>query len=242
MKLPVLLVLHRQQSSPGRVGRLLAQKGYALDVRRPPLGDRLPASLDGHSGVVLFGGPMSANDTDPWLRHETEWIGVPLREQKPLLGICLGAQLLARHLGAPVAPRKDGRVEIGYWPLRPTALGRALGGWPERVYHWHREGFGLATGMEQLAVGEVFENQAVRYGRSAYGLQFHPEVSFQTMKRWALSAPQKLSVPGAQQLALQRQQGGRHDRSGKVWLCNFLDSWLTAPEPAAGRTALRPVT
>ncbi|HLO95372.1 MAG TPA: glutamine amidotransferase [Burkholderiaceae bacterium] len=225
MNRPVLLVLHREQSSPGRVGRLLEQKGYTLDLRRPPLGDRLPASLDGHSGAIVFGGPMSANDADPWLREETDWIGVPLREGRPFLGICLGAQLLARHLGAPVSARDDGRVEIGYWPIRPTALGRALGLWPERVYHWHREGFGLAAGMERLAEGEVFENQAVRHG-AAFGLQFHPEVSFQTMKRWAQSAPQKLGAPGAQQLAQQRQQGGRHDRAGKAWLSAFLDRWL----------------
>jgi len=226
MKRPVLLVLHRPQSSPGRVGRLLAQKGYALDVRRPPLGEPLPPSLDGHSGAVVFGGPMSANDPDPWLRDETDWIGVALREHRPFLGICLGAQLLARHLGAPIRARDDGQVEIGYWPIRPTAQGRALGAWPERVYHWHREGFGLAAGMERLAVGEVFENQAVRYGGKAYGLQFHPEVSFQTMNRWAQSAPQKLSAPGAQQLAQQRQQGRRHDRAGMAWLSGFLDRWL----------------
>ena len=230
MKRPVLLVLHRPQSSAGRVGRLLAQKGYALDVRRPPLGEPLPPSLEGHSGAVIFGGPMSANDPDPWLRQEADWIGVALREQRPFLGICLGAQLLARHLGAPIQPRDDGRVEIGYWPIRPTAQGRALGAWPERVYHWHREGFGLAAGMERLAVGEVFENQAVRYGPSAYGLQFHPEVSFQTMNRWAQSAPLKLTAPGAQLLAMQRQQGRRHDRPGMAWLSGFLDRWL-APGP-----------
>ncbi len=230
MKRPVLLVLHRPQSSPGRVGRLLVQKGYTLDLRRPPLGEPLPSSLEDHSGAVVFGGPMSANDADPWMREETDWIGVPLRERKPFLGICLGAQLLARHLGAPIQPRDDGQVEIGYWPIRPTALGRSLGPWPERVYHWHREGFGLAAGMEQLAVGEVFENQAVRYGSAAYGLQFHPEVSFQTMNRWAQSALHKLSAPGAQQLSLQRMQGSRHDRAGMAWLSGFLDRWL-APQP-----------
>ncbi len=230
MKPPVLLILHRPQSSPGRVGRLLKQKGYELDIRRPPLGDTLPPTLRAHSGVVVFGGPMSANDPDPWLRTETDWLRVPLREQAPLLGICLGAQLLARHLGAAVRPRADGRVEIGYWPIRPTSKGRQLGHWPERVYHWHREGFDLVDGMQRLAVGEVFENQAFHYGRKAYGLQFHPEVSYQTMNRWALSAPDKLHAPGAQLLATQRHQGGRHDRAGKAWLSAFLDGWLA---PAA---------
>lgn len=225
MKRPMLLVLHRAQSTPGRVARLLQRKGHALDIRRPPLGDALPDTLDGHAGVVIFGGPMSANDPDPWLQAETDWISLPLRERVPFLGICLGAQLLARQLGATVKGRPDGRVEIGYWPIRATRAGAPFGPWPERVYHWHSQGFERTAGMQQLAAGEFFENQAIRYGETAFGLQFHPEVSFQTMNRWAQSAPHKLQAPGAQAWSLQRQQGARHDRAGAAWLSGFLDTW-----------------
>ena len=78
------------------------------------------------------------------MRREIDWIEVPLREQRPFLGICLGAQMLARQLGARVAPHPQGRAEIGYYPIRPTAAGHALcPDWPEHVYHWHREGFEL---------------------------------------------------------------------------------------------------
>jgi len=112
--LPVLIVLHQETSTPGRVGNALRALGHPLDIRRPRFGDPLPESLDGHAGAVIFGGPMSANDPDDFVRREIDWISVPLREQRPFLGICLGAQMLAMQLGARVAPHPQGRAQIGY--------------------------------------------------------------------------------------------------------------------------------
>ena len=96
---PVLIILHQERSSPGRVGHLLLEKGFSLDIRRPVLGDPLPATLEDHAGAVVFGGPMSANDDEDFIRREIDWLSVPLSENKPFLGICLGAQMLVRHLG-----------------------------------------------------------------------------------------------------------------------------------------------
>ena len=121
---PVLIVLHQETSTPGRVGNVLRALGHGLDIRRPRFGDPLPETLEQHAGAVIFGGPMSANDPDDYVRREIDWIAVPLAEQRPLLGICLGAQMLAMHLGARVAPHPEGRVQIGYYPIRPTAAGR----------------------------------------------------------------------------------------------------------------------
>ena len=118
---------------------------------------RLPETLDGHAGAVIFGGPMSANDPDDYVRREIDWIAVPLREQRPFLGICLGAQMLAMQLGATVAPHPEGRAQIGYYPIRPTPAGLAIcPDWPDHVYHWHREGFELPAGAELLAEGGDF--------------------------------------------------------------------------------------
>jgi hypothetical protein len=110
--LPVLIVLHQETSTPGRVGNVLRTLGYPLDIRRPRFGDPLPETLEGHAGAVIFGGPMSANDSDDFVRREIDWIAVPLREQRPLLGICLGAQMLAKQAwrqgcAAPGRPRAD---------------------------------------------------------------------------------------------------------------------------------------
>src|SRR3979409_2721533 len=96
--LPFLIVLHQETSTPGRVGNALRALGHRLDIRRPRFGDPLPETLDGHAGAVIFGGPMSANDGDDFVRQEIDWIAVPLREQRPFLGICLGAQMLAVQL------------------------------------------------------------------------------------------------------------------------------------------------
>src|SRR5215475_1040058 len=144
---PVLIILHQETSTPGRVGNVLRALGYALDIRRPRFGDPLPQTLEGHAAAVMFGGPMSANDPDDYVRREIEWISVPLREQRPFLGICLGARMLAVHLGARVAPHPEGRAQMGYYPIRPTETGFALcPDWPDHVYHWHCEGFELPIG------------------------------------------------------------------------------------------------
>src|SRR5438093_10894635 len=84
--LPVLVVLHQETSTPGRVGNVLRALGHKLDIRRPRFGDPLPETLGGHAGAVVFGGPMSVNDPDDFVRREIDWIAVPLREQRPFLG------------------------------------------------------------------------------------------------------------------------------------------------------------
>jgi GMP synthase (glutamine-hydrolysing) len=181
----VLAILHGEHSSPGRAGRLLSQMGYELDIRRPRFGDPLPPDMEGYAGAIYFGGSMSANDEDDYIKAEIDWLDVPLAAGKPFLGICLGAQMLARALGRRVYRHPTGRVEIGYYPIKPTQHGHAVceSPFPEHVYHWHREGFELPSGAELLAAGEDFEIQAMRYGSSAFGLQFHPEVTYAMMGR-----------------------------------------------------------
>jgi GMP synthase (glutamine-hydrolysing) len=174
---PILIVLHQENSTPGRVGHALRQRGFPLDIRRPRYGDPLPATMVGHAGAIIFGGPMSANDADDFIGREIDWIALPLKEQKPFLGICLGAQMLARQLGSRVFPHADGHAEIGYYPIRPTETGRTVcDPWPEQVYQWHREGFDLPAGADLLAEGDTFPVQAFRYG-GGYALQFHPDVT-----------------------------------------------------------------
>ncbi len=114
MRPPVLIVLHGELSTPGRVAIQLRNRDIPLDVRRPRFGDDLPKTLADHSGAVIFGGPQSANDGDDYLSREIDWLAVPLRQQRPFLGICLGAQMLAKHLGARVGPHPEGRAEVGY--------------------------------------------------------------------------------------------------------------------------------
>ena len=112
----VLIVLHQEHSTPGRVGQALRAMDARLDIRRPCLGEPLPATLAEHDGAVVFGGPMCANDCVDWVRREIDWLAVPLAERKPLLGICLGAQMLALQLGARVFSYEDKRSGIRLFP------------------------------------------------------------------------------------------------------------------------------
>ena len=229
LKKPVLIVLHQEMSTPGRVGHYLKAQGYALDARRPALGEPLPATLTEHSGVVVFGGPMSANDVDDYVRREIEWIAVPLREQRPFLGICLGAQMLAKQLGASVAPHPQGQTQIGYYPIRPTRAGLALcPDWPAQVYHWHREGFELPRGATLLAEGDDFPMQAFRWD-NAFGLQFHPDVTYRMMCCWTTHGNTEL--PGAQPRQKHFEGRAIHDVVERAWLESFLVGWL-AQAPA----------
>ncbi|MGE0764824.1 MAG: hypothetical protein AB7L90_00015 [Hyphomicrobiaceae bacterium] len=225
-KLPVLLVLHQHHSNPGHVGQWFRRNGYGLDVRRHFNGEALPETLAEHSGVVIFGGPQSANDRIGFIRREVDWIAVPLKEQKPFLGICLGAQMLAHHLGGRVDHCCRGSVEIGYHPIRATQAGQALE-FPERVFQWHREGFDLTRDCTLLATSDgAYPNQAFRYG-SGYGVQFHPEITFAQVNRWSGANPVRLLLRGARP---RQQQIDTHlMEAPKVhsWLDRFLGQWVT---------------
>jgi GMP synthase (glutamine-hydrolysing) len=222
----VLIVLHQATSRPGRVGNALRALGHPLDIRRPRFGDPLPGTLDEHAGAVIFGGPMSANDSDDYVRREIAWIEVALREQRPFLGICLGAQMLARQLGAKVAPHPEGRTEIGYYPIRPTAAGHALcANWPDRVYHWHREGFELPHGAALLAEGDDFPVQAFQTGH-AFGFQFHPDVTYAMMHCWTTRGYDRMDAPGARARHHHFADRAVHDFAERAWLKNFIDCWL----------------
>jgi GMP synthase (glutamine-hydrolysing) len=226
MPSPVLIVLHQTHSTPGRIGHYLQARGIPLDIRRPRYGDPLPDTLANHSGAVIFGGPMSANDPDDFIRTEIEWVRVPLHEGKPFLGICLGAQMLARHLGATVAVHPEGKAEIGYYPIEATPAGRSMTPtWPKAVYQWHREGFDLPAGGELLAEGEIFKTQAFRYGRAAYGIQFHAEVTHAMMCRWLLKGEARLAMPGAKCSEQHFADRAVYDFAIRAWLADFLDRW-----------------
>src|SRR5450631_2424638 len=236
--LPVLIILHQETSTPGRVGNVLRALGHGLDIRRPRFGDPLPETLEEHAGAFIFGGPMSANDPDDYVRREIDWIAVPLREQRPFLGICLGAQMLARHLGARVAPHCDGRAQIGYYPIRPTPAGLDVcPHWPDHVYHWHREGFELPSGAELLAEGSDFPVEAFQFDH-AFGFQFHPDVTYAMMHRWTTRGHARLELPGARPRHHHFADRAVHDVTERAWLKQFLDSWLArAPMSAMSEAA-----
>ena len=223
----ILLIAHSDWRD-GRLVPLLKAKGYDVAWCCPALGDRLPANDERYAGAIVLGGVQSANDTEsqPFLRQEIDWIARRVASGNRFLGICLGAQLLARALEAKVAPHADGVNEIGYYPVYPTPEGGALIPAGLHVYHWHKEGFELPRGAQLLARGEAFANQAYRYGANCYGLQFHPEVTAEVAVAWIKSAADHLKRPGAQTAEQQMALASRFDRALHDWFDDFLDRWL----------------
>jgi GMP synthase (glutamine-hydrolysing) len=166
---------------------------------------------------------MSANDNDDFVRREIDWLSVPLKEGKPYLGICLGAQMLVRHLGGNVAAKDGNITEIGWYPITPTEDGRKLMDWPDMVYHFHREGFDLPAGATLLATGEAYENQAFRYGAKAWGLQFHAELTRAMMQRWVVKGAHRFDMPNAQDGKAHLDGRMLYDNALRAWLGRFLD-------------------
>ncbi len=223
----ILLVMHQATSDPGRVGEALRTRGYNLDIRVPAIGDPLPDSMEDHVAAVIYGGPMSANDDhEQYIRDEHKFVELLLKSETPYLGICLGAQIMARTLGAKVSEHPEGLREVGYYLLSPTEEGAPLFEKPFNAYQWHREGFDLPSGSTLLATGEYFPNQAYRVGKNAYGIQFHPEVTEAMNKRWASHASHMLTDPGAQSAEQQFAGRRKYDAGVKAWLDLFLDHWL----------------
>jgi GMP synthase (glutamine-hydrolysing) len=232
---PVLIIMHRLESEPGAIGQYFKTNGIPLDIRRPRFGDILPRTMDGHAGAIIFGGPMSVNDPDRYIKEEIDWIGIPLSEGKPLLGICLGAQMLAKHLGGRVHSHHAGRVEVGYVPIAARAEAQMFGPWPSQVYQWHGEGFTLPHGAALLAEGSVFENQAFRYGPYAFGFQFHPEITLAMIHRWIVHKAARLSQPGAQHPAAHVKAHLVHGTRTQSWTNQFLEKWLESGQRMRAR-------
>ena len=230
----IVLVTHSERANPGKVREALHARGCETQVCYVAGGTALPpmngARLQGYDAAVVFGGPMSACDVDDhaFLRAETAWIGEQMAADAPLLGICLGAQIMARALGARVYPHPDGLCEVGYQPLQPANPGCPMFPTPFHVYHWHREGFDLPPGAELLARGVIFENQAFSVGTRALGVQFHPEMMPATLERWLGNekAQKYFSRPEVPSADRQRADAPRYDPAVHRWLDRFLDGWL----------------
>ena len=163
---PVLIVLHGEHSTPGRIGRVLRELGAPLDIRRPCFGDPLPKTMCDHSGAVIFGGPMSVNDKQDWLRREIDWIGVALEGEKAL------SRHLPRRAIARPPSRPSGRLASGRTgrsrllsdpPDRGGPFGLRLPLSEPRLSMASRR-FDRPNGAVLLAQGEDFEAQAIRVG------------------------------------------------------------------------------
>ncbi|MBL8038058.1 MAG: type 1 glutamine amidotransferase [Nitrospira sp.] len=167
---------HVPFEGPGAFAKALATRGVSLESYLVPK-EGLPRDVG--DLLIVMGGPMSVNDPDPWIVEETVFIRSALQANKPVVGVCLGSQFMAKALGATV--RSGKALEIGMTPVRLTDTGKAdpvFGACPDTfdVFEWHGEIFDLPNDCAPLVGSDIAPLQAFRYGNWAYGLLFHLEM------------------------------------------------------------------
>ena len=200
----VLVLQHVASEGLGLIAKSLRQKGLGADFIKIYRNERVPNNIQGYDGLIVLGGPMGVYEEDifPFIKDEISLIKNALRNDIPILGICLGAQLLAKAAGADVYKGK--KKEIGWYKVELTEAGKSDGlfiGLPDEfiVFQWHGDTFDLGTppplspsmrgtggGVPSkcLASSELFANQIIKVGKNAYGLQFHLEVTEEMIRDW----------------------------------------------------------
>jgi GMP synthase-like glutamine amidotransferase len=239
----VLVLQHIACEHPGTFSAVMAERGVEAVPVELDEGQPLP-DWRRFDGVLAMGGPMGVDDEaeHPWLADEKRLIGEAVRAGTPFLGVCLGVQLLAAALGAPVSPAPA--PEVGLLPVHRTEAGRAdslLGGLEEPLVtlQWHGDTFGLPEGAVALATSPLVRNQAFRWGDRAYGIQFHLEVTPAMTRRWAQvpayrkSLADTLGEAGGHRFLAEAEARAPELR---VQGCALFAAWLelvAAPRPAA---------
>ena len=178
----VLIFQHVHCETPGIIQNILESTGITAEIVRAFEGEPIPTEMGDVAGLIVMGGPMGVYEHSeyPFLLDEQRLIEDALREEKPILGVCLGSQLLASVLGVEVTKGKQ--KEIGWYPITLSKMAQTDALWtgvksPFTAYHWHGDIFELPQGGIRLASSELTECQAFRYGSNVYGFLFHMEVT-----------------------------------------------------------------
>jgi GMP synthase-like glutamine amidotransferase len=184
---PVLVLQHLSADGPAYLATWLRREGRAFELRNTQAGDIYPKTLEGHAALAILGGEMSANDDLPSLRQAEHLVRQGVAQGVPVIGHCLGGQLMARALGARIVDSPA--PEIGWQPMRVHA-GAAARDWfgaagEHRVFQWHYESFELPPGTELLAGSSACPNQAFALGPHL-AMQFHIEVDAEKLQRWSM--------------------------------------------------------
>jgi GMP synthase (glutamine-hydrolysing) len=231
-KMHILVVEHSRLVPCGLVGQSIIEQGGMFTAVMPSEGHPFPERTDGYAGLVILGGSQNAEQDDafPHFLPLLDLIRNFERSEKPVLGICLGAQLLARAYGARI--RRLPQPEIGFTAVKRTAAGRndpVFRHTPESEYlmEWHEDTFDLPSGAQLLATGDYCVNQAFRIGRVGYGVQFHPEVTPDIIRGWVRSHSDFLERNHPDLFDLIEAQMSRHMLNAFTYCRRITPAWLT---------------
>lgn len=224
----VLAVIHGEKVRSGVFGDVVLERGHALEEWSVAWGTPLPRPLEEYGAVLVFGGAMHADQDDlhPWLREEDVFIRGLLDLETPVLGVCLGVQLLAKAVGAPV--ERLPQPEIGWHPVELLAAADGdpvLGGLPQRfdAFQWHYYTYALPAGSVELARSSAC-TQAFRLGERAWGVQFHPEVTLAQVEGWLAEEDRETPIPREQLAAETRERIAEWNALGRTLCASFLGS------------------
>ncbi|MBI4550610.1 MAG: gamma-glutamyl-gamma-aminobutyrate hydrolase family protein [Candidatus Omnitrophica bacterium] len=201
-----LAVRHIRREGAGSLEEFLRSRGHALDYWDIAREFSRPVAAEPYDAVIVLGGPMGVYEEEryPFIRMERDWLRGVIDSRKPVLGICLGAQLLASALGARVHPGTQ--KEIGWSSVRLTESGASdalLSRFPGRagedrttVFQWHGDTFELPRGAVRLADSALYSNQAFRYDNYVYALQFHLEMTGEMIVEWVREGGEEMAECG----------------------------------------------
>jgi GMP synthase (glutamine-hydrolysing) len=206
----VLFIKHIDIEGPGTIADFLDSNNVPHRTISPFDGDAYPDDPAACSAIVSLGGPMNVYEEEkyPFLKLEDSFLKDAVKKEVPILGICLGAQLLAKAVGAKVERAKA--KEIGWYKIPLTSEGKEdplFHGIDNElnVFQWHGDTFNIPDGGKHLAESKLCPNQAFKYGRNAYGIQFHVEVTEQMIIEWTKAYKDELdtlSLPASQLVSL----------------------------------------
>jgi len=227
-----ILILQNDAFAPaGLVGDRLVADGADTVVLRADDGDRVPNDLGDYDALVVLGGVQSAADFETWpyLAEEAALMRQFAEADRPTLGICLGAQIMARAHGAAV--RKLDEMEIGFSPLSATkqAADDPLfrGGDPLPQMQWHADTFDLPDTAVLLSTNEICRNQAMRIGRAQYAVQFHFEVTREIVEDWIAHSGIKLEYKNPGLIARLRSELDQFSDRAAVYGRQLVDRWVS---------------
>ena len=222
----VIRIRHGNNPPDGRTDTFFYTRGFDSVIRRPFAGETLEMPDDRVAGVVINGGSQALDDfvAYPWLKAEYRLIDECLKREIPLLGICMGAQQIALHLGGQVTAHENGVREFGYYEIRPTKHAGEFLTKPLLAPQYHWATFSIPNGATRLASSSLFENQAFHYGDKTYGVQFHPDVTIEEFRSWQEEKDRSWwGKPGTQSREEQDRLMHQADAPLAAWCYGFLE-------------------
>lgn len=230
----VIIVRHHHGDLDDIASVHLQSRGFAIEhcypfeESAPGYGLDEIESRNDLAGAVFMGGAQNVTEIDelPYLQHEVDWIKACIDAEVPIIGICLGAQLLAHALGGTVRQHADGLCEFGYEKIYPANM--QSNNWISEPLHMvqaHFQGFTLPSGCIELATGTRFPHQAFHYQEKAFAFQFHPEVSQSMFTEWQNAdwANEFYDSAGAQPRDVAKRKNELHNSAQTKWFCDVLD-------------------